>query len=61
VTLNLGPIGGTVSLGAIPANGRIDAELAESTAIGDPDFDIVLTAPADFSGSMLGYFASGTS
>ena len=61
VTLNLGSVGGTVSLGSIAANGRIDVMLAESVAVGDPDFDIVLSAPADFIGSLSGYLASGTS
>jgi hypothetical protein len=61
VTLNLGTVGGTVSLGSIAANGRIDVALEESVAIGDPDFDIVLSAPADFIGSISGYLASGTS
>lgn len=60
VTLNLGTTGGTVSLGSILAGGRIDVMLAESVAVGDPDFDIVLSAPADFIGSLAGYIAGGS-
>jgi hypothetical protein len=59
VTINLGP--GALQLGILPANGRIDASFCPGVLMGDPDFDIVLAAPADFNGGIFGYIASGTS
>jgi hypothetical protein len=61
ITLNLGPTLGTLALGSIAANGRAEIRISEGVAQGDPDFDIILTVPADFVGGMLGFFASGTS
>jgi hypothetical protein len=57
--LNLGP--GGLAIGILPPNGRIDASFAPGVLMGDPDFDIALTAPADFNGGIFGYFAPGTS
>lgn len=57
VTINLGA--GALQLGILPANGRIDANFAPGVLMGDPDFDVVLAAPADFNGGIYGYLASG--
>jgi hypothetical protein len=59
VTINLGA--GALQLGILPANGRIDASFEPGVLMGDPDFDIVLAAPADFNGGIFGYITSGSS
>jgi hypothetical protein len=61
VTLNLGTVGGTLNLGSIPANNRIDILLADGVAVGDVDHDIILTVPGDCVCSLIGYFAAGLS
>src|SRR5262245_2302867 len=60
VTINLGSPG-TLALGILPANGRIDASFEPGVLMGDPDFDIVLSAPADWNGGIFGYITSGSS
>jgi hypothetical protein len=59
VTINLGQ--GALALGILPANGRIAANFEAGVLMGDPDFDIVLSAPADFNGGVFGYITSGSS